>query len=143
MGAELYRFTLEEYKEMKRELRELDSLLGVLGSMKREDNYGTMTAAYREAYGEVLKQRNYVNVLTDGWRGEDAASFKDTIDELRNEIGNAFNEYMSGVNIALTNANARYNELERMIRECEEYGQMTLGGIIVVQTANALGIEVE
>jgi len=143
MGAELYRFTLEEYKEMKRELRELDSLLGVLRNMKREDEYGTMTAAYREACGEVLKQRNYVNVLTDGWRGEDAASFKDTIDELRNEIGNAFNEYMSGVNIALTNANARYNELERMIRECEEYGQMTLGGIIVVQTANALGIEVE
>ncbi|MBR5284048.1 MAG: hypothetical protein IKU27_03250 [Clostridia bacterium] len=140
-GGTVYRCTLEEYKRLKRELNELESLCDLLSKAKSEYRVGAVTAAYHEARTTVWNERQYVNV-TD-WRGADAASYKSTIDEIHAALAKADSDFYAGVANALDQALKRRRNLKEFIRLCEEEGQMTLGGLIVVETAQLLGIEVE
>ena len=49
----------------------------------------------------------------------------------------------AGIANALIRVRERRNILKEYIRQCEDEGQMTLGGLIVVETAQLLDIEVE
>jgi hypothetical protein len=140
MGEHL--FTLDEYKNLKRSLNELDSLMDEVRGYKRE----ITQPYYQPSYiGDMEDWKNSLKKLEGDWakwKGEDADSYRATAEDIIHDIESFHEEYVKILDRMLRGMQYQYDSLEESIQKCEN-GQMTLGGNIVVQGASLLGIEVE
>ena len=141
--GKLYRFTLEEYKEMKRELDALGDLYSDVVGYSNEFSSSIFAPAYvsdLETWKKIVKD---LEGPWAGWQGEDADAYIETAKEIIAEF-EASREEMKNIMRGMEDKmNERMDELLNRIYECEELGNMTLGGMIAVQGAELLGIEVE
>lgn len=141
--GKLYRFTLEEYKQMKREWNAVETLIDSVVEYKNELTSDIFRPAY---YSDLETWKNILKKLESpyaGWQGADADSYLSTAKEICAEFDKSHEEMVEILTQMREKLRERSNELLSKILECEQDGNMTLGGNIVVQGANLLGVEVE
>lgn len=129
-GGTVYRYTLEEYNAMNRELEALNNLSDRLLEMRNEAS-GPDSRHYRESLQTLRNRLQHLN-SSYGWQGADAESYKGTAREIISELATAAEAYIEALEQADRREKERRNELVRMIAACEN-GQMELGDAVTVQ----------
>lgn len=143
MGREAHRYTLEEYKEMVRERNDLMALEDILWELQGT----TGVSSWRPTCNEDLEDyKRLLKKLEDPyskWQGADADAYSARAWNICHELKHAMEDYDAALKNIETKIRARIDDLIWCIADCEENFNMTLGGNIVVQAGNALGIEVK
>lgn len=140
MGEHL--FSLDEYRNIKSSLKTLDELMEEIRGYKRE----ITQPYYQPTYFKDIETWKTLLKKLEGdwaqWQGEDADSYRATAEDIIHDIESFHEEYIKTLDRILRGMQDQYESLEESLRKCEN-GQMTVGGNIVVQSANLLGIEVD
>lgn len=140
MGEHL--FTLDEYRNIKNSLKELDGLMEEIQGYKRE----ITQPYYQPTYFKDMETWKTLLKKLEGdwaqWQGEDADSYRTTAEDVIHDIESFHEEYINVLDRILSGMRDQHERLEEDLRKCEN-GQMTVSGNVVVQGANLLGIEVD
>lgn len=136
MGGVPHHVTFEEYLEMRSERDDLQSLRSELSHMAAPP--AEVESGYRSASNTLYSRLQLLKSIhtsgaTYGWQGEDAESYEQTAREIRRELENALKDYETAIQRAIAKAEARQEEVQCTIDQCEEGGNMAPEDLIRVQ----------
>lgn len=116
-----YLYTFDEYLDMRNENDELQLMISNLNRMDGDMPTYDFEQASRKLFGRMQHMNS-----SYGWQGSDADSYKATAEEIRSALNSALDDYIEAVQRAEAAAEARQDELVRMMNECESGTNMAL-----------------
>lgn len=122
-----YLYTFDEYLDMRKEYDELQVMISKLSRMDADMPTYDFEQASNRLYGKLGVLRASLHCNDQGsWLGADAEAYEETARDIRRQLASALDDYIEAVHRAEAAAEARQDELIRMMKECESGTNMAL-----------------